>query len=163
MHGIAVYVKEGVSFAWYVSLKTLENADSYLCFLCHSVSYFFFLYQSPLSLCLVFDSISSNIDEIFSINPSANVFVFGNFNVHHEVWLTYSGGTDRPRTVFLSQMILLRWLTFLLSSQTDTHSSTLLDFFLSSVTSICSTMAFPLLRNSDHVVTVSIDFPINSK
>ena len=130
--------------------------------LLHSVSYFFFLYQSPLSLCLVFDSVSSNIDEIFSINPSANVFVFGNFNIHHKVWFTYSGGTDRPGTVFLSQMILLRWLTFLLSSQTDTHSSTLLDFFLSSVTSICSTMAFPLLRNSDHVVTVSIDFPINS-
>ena len=30
--------------------------------------------------------------------------------------------------------------------------------------SICSTMAFPPLGNSDHVVvSVSIDFPINSK
>ena len=45
---------------------------------------------------MVFDSISSNIDEILSINPSANVFVFGDFNVHHKDWLTYSGGTDRP-------------------------------------------------------------------
>ena len=166
------------SCAWYCSLcerrtffcTVLISENSRKCgfllmfSLLHSVSYFFFLYQSPLSLCLVFDSILSNIDEIFSINPSANVFVFGNFNVHHKVWLTYSGGTDRPGTVFLSQMILLRWLTFLLSSQTDSHSSTLLDLFLSSVTSICSTMAFPLLRNSDHVVvTVSIDFPINSK
>ena len=36
--------------------------------------------------------------------------------------------------------------------------------FLSSDTSICSTMAFPPLGNSDHVVvSVSIDFPINSK
>ena len=38
----------------------------------------------------------------------------------------------------------------------DSHSPALLDFFLSSDTSICSTMAFSPLRNSDHVVvTVS--------
>ena len=45
---------------------------------------------------LVFDSISSNIDEVLSINPSANVFVFGDFNVNHKDWLIYSVGTDRP-------------------------------------------------------------------
>ena len=54
--------------------------------------------------------------------------------------------------IFLSQMTLLRWLTFLLGSQTDSHSSTLLDFFLSSDASTCSTIAFPPLGNSDHVV-----------
>ena len=43
-----------------------------------------------------FDSISSKIDEVLSINPSANVFVFGDFKVHHKDWLTYSAGTDRP-------------------------------------------------------------------
>ena len=46
----------------------------------------------------------------------------------------------------------------------DSHSPALLDFFLSSDASICSTMAFPPLGNSDHVVvSVSIDFPTNSK
>ena len=98
MHGLAVYAKEGLPFAQNLSLENF--ADSYLCFwlaLLHSVSCFFFLYQSPsLSLCTVFDSISSNIDEVLSINPSANVFVFGDFNVHHKHWLTYSSGTDRP-------------------------------------------------------------------
>ena len=45
----------------------------------------------------------------------------------------------------------------------DSHSSALLDLFLSSDASICS-MAFPLLENSDHVlVSVSIDFPSNTK
>ena len=45
----------------------------------------------------------------------------------------------------------------------DSHSPALLDFFLSSDTNICSTMAFPPLRNSVHVVvSVSIDFPSNS-
>ena len=45
----------------------------------------------------------------------------------------------------------------------DSHSPALLDFFLSSDASICSTMAFPPLGNSGHVVvSVSIDFPTNS-
>ena len=45
-------------------------------------------------------------------------------------------------------MTLLRWLTFLLGSDA----------------SILSTMAFPPLRNSDHVVvSVSVDFPSNSQ
>ena len=46
----------------------------------------------------------------------------------------------------------------------DSHSPALLNFFLSSDTSICSTMAFPPLENSDHVVvSVSIDFPSYSQ
>ena len=50
-----------------------------------SESYFFLLCQSPsLSLCTVFDVISSNADEFYAINPSANVFVFRDFNAHHE-------------------------------------------------------------------------------
>ena len=44
------------------------------------------------------------------------------------------------------------------------HSPSLLDFFLSSDSSICSTMAFPPLGISDHVVvSVSIDFSSNSQ
>ena len=38
----------------------------------------------------------SNIDEVLLTNPTANVFVFGDFNVHYKDWLTYSGGTDKP-------------------------------------------------------------------
>ena len=74
MHDLAVYVKEGLPLALDLSLE--NSADSYLCFrlaLLYSVSYFFFLYRSPSSaLCMVFDSISSNIDEVLSINPSTN-------------------------------------------------------------------------------------------
>ena len=66
--------------------------------------------------------------------------------------------------IFLSQIILLKWLIFLLRSLTVTLSPTLLDLFLSSDAGICSTMAFPQLGNSNHVVaSVSIDFLSNSK
>ena len=44
------------------------------------------------------------------------------------------------------------------------HSPALLDLFISSDASICSTMDFPPLGNFDHVVvSVSVDFPVNSK
>ena len=46
----------------------------------------------------------------------------------------------------------------------DSHSPPLLELFLASDASICSTKALPQLGNSDHaVVSVSIHFPINSK
>ena len=44
---------------------------------------------------MLFDSVSYNIDEVLLINPSANVFVFGDLNVHAKDWLMYFGGTDR--------------------------------------------------------------------
>ena len=54
-----------VSHDWYFPLALL-----------HSVPYLFFLYQSPSSsLCSVFDSILSKIDDVLSIKASANVFV----------------------------------------------------------------------------------------
>ena len=53
----------------------------------------------------VFYSISSNIDEVLSINPSANVFVFRDFNVHHKDWLTYSRRTDQPSEIYYN----LKW------------------------------------------------------
>ena len=130
-------VKEVLPFARNVSLE--NSADSYLCFrlaLLRSVSYFFFLYRSPSSsLCTVFDSISSNIDEVLSINPSADVFVFGDFNVHHKDWLTYSGGTDRPGELCynfsisndLTQMVNFpTWIP-----DGDSHSPSVLDLFIS--------------------------------
>ena len=86
MHGLVVYVKEGLPFAQDLSQKTLQILTyvfdwlyftqcltSFSCIdhLLHRYTYFF-------------DSISFNIDEVLSINPSANVFVFGDFNVHHK-------------------------------------------------------------------------------
>ena len=167
MHGLAVYVKEGLLFAWDLSLE--NSSDSYLSFrlaLLHSVSYFFFLYRSPSSaLCTVFDSVSSNIDEALSINPSTNIFVFGDFNVDLKDWLTYSSGTDQIGELCynfsisndLTQMVdFPTWIP-----DCDSHSPALLDLFISSDASICSTMAFPPLGNSDRVVvSVSLTFQL---
>ena len=130
------------------------------------MSYFYFLYQSlSSSLCMAFHSVSSIIDEVLLINPSPNVFVFGNFKIHHKDRLTFSGGTVELCYNFsisnnLTQRVIFpTWIP-----DFDSHSPALLDFFLSSDASICSTMAFLLLGNSDHVaVSVSTDFPSNSQ
>ena len=131
--------------------------------------YFFFLCRSPSSsLCTVFDSISFSRDEVLSINLSANVFVFGDFNAHHKDWLAYSGGSDRPGELCYN-FSFSKDLTQIVNFPTripdcDSHSPALLDLFISSDASICSTMAFPPLGNSDHVVvSVSIDFPSYSQ
>ena len=122
MHDVTVYVKEGLPFAQDLSLE--NPADSCLCFrlaLLHSVSYFFFLYQSPSSaLCTVSDSISSNIDEVLLINPSANVFVFGDFTSIIRTGLSILVeliNLVNSVIIFPSQMTLLGWLTFLLGSR----------------------------------------------
>ena len=112
--------------------------------------------------------VSSNIAEVLSINPSVNASVFGDFNIHHKDWLTYSGGTDRSGELCYNFSIS-NDLTQMVNFPTripdcDSHSPALLDLFLSSDASICSTMAFPPFGNSDHVVvSVSIDFPSNSQ
>ena len=81
--------------------------------------------------------------------------------------LTYSGGTDRPGELCynfsisndLNQMV--NFPTHILDCHS--HTPALLDLFLSSGASICSTISFPPLEISDLVVSVSIDFPTNSK
>ena len=62
------------------------------------------------------------------------------------------------------QMILRRWLTFLLGSLTVTLTVLLFWIYLFLLTGICSTTAFLSLGNTDHVLlSVSIYFLINSK
>ena len=126
------------------------------------------LFPPSLSLCTVFDTISSNIEEVLSINTSANVFIFEDFNMHHKDWLTCSEGTDRPG-VLCYIFSISNYLTQMVNFPTqipdcDSHSPTLLNLFLFSDGSFSSTMAFSPLGNSDDVAaSVSIDFPLKLK
>ena len=92
------------------------------------------------------------------------LFVFG--DIHHD-WLTYSGGTDQPGELYYNFSIsndLNQMVNFPTRiPDCDSHSPALLDLFLSSDANICSTMGFNPLGNSDHVVSVSIDFPANAQ
>ena len=84
------------------------------------------------------------------------------------LWLTFFDGIYRPGQLCyilsisndLTQMVnFSTWIP-----DFDSYGPALLDIFLPSDTIICSTMASPPLGNSDHVVvSVSINFPTNSK
>ena len=95
--------------------------------------YIFSWNHGSLSLPKVFDSISSNIDEFLSINPSANAFVFGDINVPHTDWLTYSGGTDGTGELCYNFSIsndhtqMVDFPTWI--PDCDSHSLAVLDFF----------------------------------
>ena len=108
------------------------------------------------------------VDKVLPTNPSANGFVFGDFNIHQKDWLTYSGGTDgsgKRCYNFSMSNDLIQMVNFLTRIPHQIlHSLALLDLFLSSDASICSTMALLPLENSDPVfVSVSIDFPSYSQ
>ena len=96
------------------------------------------------------------------------MFVFGDSNLHHKDWLTYSSGTDRSGELCYNFSISNDF-TQMVNFPTripDCHSRSpaLLDLFISSDASICSIMVFPPLGNHDHiVVSVSTDFLSNSQ
>ena len=170
MHGLGLFVKDSLPFARDTSLESSEH--SYMCFrlaLLNSTSYFFFLYRSPSSpSCAILDSVSTNIDKALSVHPTANIFVFGDFNAHHSDWLTYSNGTNLPGERSYN-FAISHDLVQIVNCPTripdgNTPGSSLLDLFLTSDESICSADVHPPLGRSDHVVvSISIDFGTLSK
>ena len=95
------------------------------------------------------------------------MLIFLDFNIDHMDWLAYTDETDRPGE-FCYNFSIANDLTQIVNFPTwipdcECHGPALLDLFLSSDASICFTMAFLPLGSSDHVVWVSIDFPVNSK
>ena len=102
------------------------------------------------------------------MNPSANAFFFGDFDVHHKDWFTYSGGIDglvNYIIFFLSQVTLLKWLIFLLGSQTVILTVVLfwIYLFLLALVFIVQSLSLHLGNSNRVVVSVSIDFPSYSQ
>ena len=79
MHGLAACVNKELLLHGIISRKSCEFLLMF--FINFTLLGVFLLFSLSVS---VFDSNSSNTDEVFSINPSANVFVFGNFGIHHK-------------------------------------------------------------------------------
>ena len=51
-------------------------------------------------------------NKVFSISPFADLFVFGDFDIHHKVWEIYSGGTNRTDSCLflLTFLQTQRWM-----------------------------------------------------
>ena len=158
MHNFAVYMKEGFRFAQKLSLE--NSQDSYI----HFCYWFYFIHCLTSFSCInhllclwIFDTIPSHIDEVFSINLSTNVVVFGNFNVHHRAYLTYSGRTDGPNKPFYNLTQMVNFFTRI--PDCDTQSCSFELFFSYASMFYCG---FHCIGEFD-VVSVSIEFLSNSK
>ena len=84
-----LYVRVHLPFIWKTSFcmgLIFRKLWGFLFAFLNKFTTFKYLTIPSLSLCTVFDVISSNTDEIISFNPSANLFVFGGFKVHHHSW-----------------------------------------------------------------------------
>lgn len=164
MHGLGVYVRESLPVSRDFNFEISDQP--FMCFrvsLLNSISYLFFLYRSPSSQsCSVINAVSDCIDRALISQPSANIFVFGDFNVHHSDWLSFSGPT-RPAGVEAYNFSISQSLTQMVDFATrfpdrDDQRPSTLDLFLSSNPDICSVSGSSPLGSSDHlVVNVSID------
>ena len=157
MHGLAVYARDTLPISRETHLE--KPTEPFMCFrlsLLHSTSYLFFLYRSPSSDdCTVVDSVSQSIDSALTSHPSANIFVFGDFNLHHKEWLN-SNRTDAAGTHvynFALSQSLHQAVDFVtrIPDRAD-HSPSLIDLFLTSNPTICQTSSSSALGKSDHVV-----------
>ena len=101
-----------------------------------------------------------NMDEVLSVDLSSTVFVFGDFNMLHVDWVTYSSGTDRPGKLCYNFSIsndLNQKVNFPTGIPgSDSHNPALLDLFL--------TLVFVLQWLSlQKFMTVSTNFSSNLK
>ncbi len=109
------------------------------------------------------DAISDSIDSAISQHPSAQVMVFGNFNVQHKEWLTHSRNIDIPG-IATHNFSISQNLTQIVSSPTHipdraSDGRYLLDLFLCSNPDDCVAKVLPPIGNSDHsIVSVSVSY-----
>ena len=96
-------------------------------------------------------------------SPLTHLLMFLSLETLTAVIRTYSGGNHRPGELCYNFSIsndITQMVNFPTQIQDcDSHSPPLLYLFISSDTSICSTMAFPPLGNSDHVIVLT-QFPL---
>ena len=163
MHGLGLYVRENLPIGREHRFES--PVHSFMCFrlaLLHSTTFLFFLYRSPSNQdCSLIDNVSDCIDLALSNCPSANIVVFGDFNVHHSEWLS-SKTTDAAGTHTLN-FSLAQSLTQIINFPTrfpdnSNNEPSLLDLCLVSDPNKFSASCLAPLGNSDHaVVSLSLN------
>ena len=89
MYGLAVYVCRNLPVAHAIAFES--KSPSYLCLrtsLLTSKSFLISVYRSPSTQdCFVLDDISLQMEKILMSFPYAKLFVMGDINAHHDIWL----------------------------------------------------------------------------
>lgn len=85
MHGFSVYIRDILKLL----LRVLPSFVTKFCY----VSLFIFRLTSSQD-CSILNIVVDSIENALSLHPSANIFVIGDFNAHHNMWLKHSEGID---------------------------------------------------------------------
>ena len=160
-HGLGVYAKTSLP------LRRLRSSEDprheYLAFIAplqKTTLLLFFLYRSPSTNADIFNVLSDKIDSLLQEYPSAEVAVFGDFNVHNVDWLVHSRTTDLSGQA-AQDFAVSHNLSQIVTCPTrvpDRAGDTgyLLDLFLTSNPTCFSHKVTSPLGTSDHcVITVS--------
>ena len=138
------------------ALESSEFSTIWLRLQSHSITKFICaVYLSPNSSDYVkfFDYLSSKVEHILSHFPFAEITILGDFNVHHQLWLS-SPFTDQPGEHAFNFAILndLEQLVQLPTRVPDRLGDTpnILDLFLTTNPSAYTVKLFSPLGSSDH-------------
>ena len=96
--GCSAYVRNDITCSRAPNLESSEFSTIWLRLQCHSLTKFIFaVYLSPNSSNYVkfFDYLNSKVEHILSYFPYAEISILGDFNFHHQLWLSFSL-TDQP-------------------------------------------------------------------
>ena len=163
--GCCVYVRNDITCSRAHNLDSSEFSTIWLRLQCHSLTKFICaVYLSPNSSNYVnfFDYLTSKVEHILSHFPFAEISILGDFNVHHQHWLS-SPFTDQPGEQAFSFAILhdfeqlVQHPTRIPDRLGDTPN--ILDLFLTSNPSAYSVKLFSPLGSSDHNL-ISVSCPI---
>ena len=163
--GCCVYVRNDISCSRAHDLESSEFSTIWLRLQCHfSTKFICAVYLSPNSSDYVkfFDYLTSQVEHITSRFPKAEISILGDFNVHHQTWLS-SNVTDQPGEQAYDFSILngLEQLVQLPTRIPDRLGDTpnILDLFLTTHPNPYSVHLFSPLGSSDHRL-ISVSCPI---
>lgn len=156
-HGLVVYAKTSLPLRRLCAAE--DSRHDYLAFIAplqRTTQLLFFLYRSPSTNAEIFTALSDKIDTLLQEYPSAEVAVFGDFNVHNVDWLVHSRTTDLSGQA-AEDFAASHNLSQIVSCPTrvpdrDGDTGYLLDLFLTSNPDSFSHKVTSPLGTSDHCV-----------
>ena len=160
--GCCAYVRNDITCSRAHDLDSSEFSTIWLRLHCHSITkYICAVYLSPNSTNYVkfFDYLNSKVEHILTHSPFAEISILGDFNVHHQLWLS-SSFTDQPGEQAYN-FAILNDLEQLVQHPTRIPDRlgdrpNILDLFLTSNPSAYSIKLFSPLGSSDHnLISVS--------
>ena len=163
--GCCVYVRNDITCSRAHQLDSSEFSTIWLKVNCHSLTkYFCAVYLSPNSTNYTrfFDYLNSTVEHILTHSPFSEISILGDFNVHHQLWLS-SSFTDQPGEQTYN-FALINDLEQLVQHPTRIPDRlgdrpNILDLFLTSNPSAYSVHLYSPLGSSDHNL-ISVSCPV---